>query len=65
VLPPQVVARIVIEAGVTEGWHRIAGSAGRVIGLDRYGESAPATELFRKFGFTAERIAEEARGLLA
>jgi len=56
VLPPQVTARVCIEAGVTEGWHRFAGPAGRVIGLDRFGASAPAEDLFKTLGFTPENV---------
>ncbi|MGH8224002.1 MAG: transketolase-like TK C-terminal-containing protein, partial [Woeseiaceae bacterium] len=65
VLPPEVTARVVIEAGVTGGWWRIAGSRGRVIGLDRYGESAPAEVLFEHFGFTVANVLEVAREVLA
>jgi transketolase len=56
VLPSGVTARVVIEAGVTETWWRYAGPGGRVIGLDRFGASAPAGELFKHFGFTAENV---------
>ncbi len=56
VLPSGVTARVVIEAGVTETWWRYAGPGGHVIGLDRFGASAPAGELFKHFGFTAENV---------
>jgi transketolase len=56
VLPAAVGKRVAVEAGVTAGWYRYVGSEGRVIGLDRFGESAPADELFKKFGFTAEHV---------
>ena len=56
VLPPGVTARVAVEAGVTEGWWRFVGEKGRVIGLDRFGESAPADELFEHFGFTAGNV---------
>ena len=56
VLPPHVGARVVVEAGVTGGWWRYAGAEGRVIGLDRFGESAPAGELFEHFGITAANV---------
>jgi len=56
VLPSGVTARVVIEAGVTETWWRYAGPGGHVIGLDRFGASAPAGELFKYFGFTAENV---------
>ncbi len=65
VLPAAVARRIAIEAGVTGLWHRFVGPQGRIIGLDRFGESAPAGELFRQFGFTAEHVAAAARELLA
>jgi transketolase len=64
VLPPAVTARIVIEAGVTDCWWRYAGSQGRVIGLDRFGESAPAGELFEHFGFTADKVVAIAKQTL-
>ena len=63
VLPSGVTARMAIEAGVTQGWYKYVGSQGKVFGLDTFGESAPAGDLFKEFGFTAERIAEEARSL--
>lgn len=65
VLPQAVATRVVIEAGVTETWWRYAGSGGRVIGLDRFGESAPADELFEHFGFSTENVVAVAKELLA
>ncbi|HEX7060946.1 MAG TPA: transketolase [Woeseiaceae bacterium] len=65
VLPGDVPARVVIEAGVTEGWWHIAGPAGRVIGIDRFGESAPAKALFQHFGFTVDNVVKVARKVLA
>ena len=64
VLPAAVTARIAIEAGVTDGWWRYVGTQGRVIGLDRFGESAPAGELFEHFGFTTGNIVAVAKDLL-
>jgi transketolase len=64
VLPAAVTARVVIEAGVTESWWRYAGPAGRVIGLDCFGESAPANELFEHFGFSTENVVAVARELI-
>ncbi len=64
VLPPGVTARVVIEAGVTETWWRIAGPKGRVIGLDRFGESAPAGELFEHFGFSTANVVSVAKDVL-
>jgi transketolase len=56
VLPPAVRKRISIEALTTMGWHKYVGFDGLAIGLDRFGESAPAEELFDAFGFTAEKV---------
>jgi transketolase len=65
VLPEGVTKRIAIEAGVTEGWWRHVGTQGRVIGLDRFGESAPAGELFEHFGFSVANVLKNAREVLA
>ncbi len=65
VLPASVTCRVAIEAGSTGLWYRFVGRQGRVIGLDRFGESAPAQELFAHFGFTAEHVAQAALDLLA
>jgi transketolase len=64
VLPAAVTARVAIEAGVTDGWWRYVGSRGRVIGLDRFGESAPAGELFEHFGFTTNNVVAVAKDVL-
>ena len=64
VLPPETAARVAIEAGVTQGWHRYIGDRGEVIGIDRFGASAPYKVLFEKFGLTADRLAEKALGLI-
>ncbi len=56
VLPDAITARVVVEAGVTGGWYKYAGTNGKVIGLDRFGESAPAGELFKMFGFTVDNV---------
>jgi len=60
---PRNVPRIAIEAGVTDGWWKYGVAA--VIGLDRYGESAPAPDLFKLFGFTADNVVAVARKVLA
>jgi transketolase len=65
VLPREVSARVVIEAGVSACWWRFAGPQGRVIGLDRFGESAPAEQLFEHFGFSAASVVNVAREVLA
>ena len=64
VLPSAVTARVAIEAGVTECWWRYAGPGGRVIGLDRFGESAPADELFEHFGFSTVNVVAIAKKLM-
>lgn len=56
VLPSSVRARVAIEAGTTALWWRYVGERGRVIGLDEYGASGKAPELYKKFGITAERV---------
>jgi transketolase len=58
VLPSNVTARVAVEAAVTDGWYKYVGLNGKVIGINRFGESAPADELFKTFGFTAEKVAE-------
>jgi transketolase len=61
VLPPAVTARVAIEAGSPMGWHRWVGSEGRIIGLARFGESAPATTLFENLGFSVNNVVARAR----
>lgn len=56
VLPPAVTARVAVEAGVTDGWHRFVGTTGQVIGLDRYGVSAPGPDAFEALGITATAV---------
>ena len=65
VLPPAVTARLAIEAGVPQGWHRYVGLAGQVIGLERFGASAPFKVLFEHFGFTVENVVARALAILA
>lgn len=64
VLPPEVRARLSVEAGTTPGWERYVGLDGLAIGVDRFGHSAPAGRLAKLFGLTAERVAERAEELL-
>ena len=64
VLPPDVWARVAIEAGVPQGWHRYVGDRGEIIGMTRFGASAPSKVLYEKFGFTVEKVVERALGLL-
>jgi len=56
VLPPAVTARVPVEAAASFGWERWVGSAGAVIGPDRFGASAPAEVLFEELGLTPERV---------
>jgi len=60
VLPPEVKARVTIEAGVSLGWHKYAGEKGVIISHDRFGASAPYKVLVEKFGFTVERVVDDA-----
>ncbi len=64
VLPPEIGARVAVEAASPLGWHRWVGADGRVVGLDRFGASGPAREVLSHFGFTAERVAQETLALL-
>ena len=61
VLPPQVKARVSIEAGVTDGWASLVGDQGRAIGVDRFGASAPAGQLFEHYGLTVEHVSQAVR----
>lgn len=65
VLPASVVARVVVEAGVTAGWESFAGDRGRIIGINHFGASAPGPELFEHFGLTAEAVSQAVRDTLA
>ena len=64
VLPESVKSRLAIEAGITNFWWQYVGSEGDVIGIDEFGFSAPANELFEYFGFTVKNITERARSLI-
>jgi len=64
VLPPDILARMSIEAGVTHGWHKYVGMDGESMGIDHFGASAPGEILLRNFGFTSENIVNKAKGLL-
>ncbi len=59
-LPPDVTARVSVEAGRTLGWERYVGAGGAAIGVDRYGASAPYKRIFEEYGLTAERVAQAA-----
>ena len=64
VLPPDIWARVAIEAGATLGWHRYVGERGEIIGMHRFGASAPSKILFEKFGFSVEKVVEKTLALL-
>ncbi len=61
VLPPSVRKRVTVEAGVSLGWERYAGDEGAIIGIDRYGASAPAPMIFKAFGLTTANVVEVGR----
>ncbi len=60
VLPPAVSARVAVEAGIAQCWHKLVGDTGKIVSIERYGESADYKTLFREFGFTAEAVAAAA-----
>jgi transketolase len=64
VLPPSVPARLAVETGVTQGWRKYVGDGGDVIGVDRFGASAPGKVVMREYGFTVENVYERAMKLL-
>ncbi len=64
VLPQDVAARLAIEAGVSQGWHRYVGLKGDVIALDRFGASAPGDVVMRELGFNVDNVLQRARALL-
>lgn len=64
VLPKNVRTRIAVEAGASFGWHKYTGMDGEVISIDNFGESAPAEELFKKYGFTVDNVVSKALNLM-
>jgi transketolase len=64
VLPSAVTKRVVVEAGVSDGWYKYVGFGGKIVGLDRFGESAPAGQLFKEFGFTVENVVKQVESIL-
>jgi transketolase len=64
VLPAAVTKRVAVEAGVTDGWWKYVGTNGKIVGLDRFGESAPAGQLFKEFGFTVENVVKNVEAVL-
>lgn len=65
VLPSSVRARVSVEAGLAQSWHKYTGTFGRNVSLEHYGASAPGDELFEKFGFTSAAVADAARDSIA
>jgi transketolase len=61
---PRGVPRLAIEAGVSDYWRKYVGLEGAVIGVDQFGESAPAADVFKLFGFTVENVIAQANKLL-
>ena len=64
VLLPDVAARLVVEAGTSQGWHRWGGDRGEYVCVDKFGASAPGEILFEKYGFTVDNVVEHAQKLL-
>ena len=64
VLPSSVTTRLAVEAGRSLGWERWVGTDGAIVGLDRYGASAPGDVVMKELGFTADRVVREAEALL-
>ncbi|OBK26776.1 transketolase [Mycobacterium asiaticum] len=64
VLPPSVSARVAVEAGVAQSWHKLVGDTGKIVSIEHYGESADYKTLFREYGFTAEAVAAAAEEAL-
>jgi transketolase len=65
VLPPNVHARLAVEAGSPQGWHRWVGQRGDVLGVERFGASAPGGEMLKQYGFTVENVVARAKALLS
>jgi transketolase len=64
VLPGNVTARVAVEAAVTDGWYKYVGLNGAVVGIDRFGESAPAGQLFEYFGFTVDNVVKAVNSVI-
>lgn len=64
VLPPAVSARVAVEAGIAQCWHRWVGDTGQIVSIERYGESADYKTLFREFGFTPQAVVAAAERAL-
>jgi len=64
VLPPEITARVAVEAGIRQGWDRYIGSKGRFVGMYSFGASAPFQQLYERFGITAESVVAEAKSAI-
>jgi len=64
VLPAKVSAKLAIEAGVSQGWHKYVGDRGDTLTVDRFGASAPGDDVFRDYGFTVENVIRKAKNLV-
>ncbi len=64
VLPPSITARLAVEAGVSQGWHRYVGDRGDVLGVERFGASAPGPAMLREYGFSVENVCQRALALI-
>jgi transketolase len=64
VLPSSIRPRLAVEAGLPQGWHRYVGDRGDIIGIERFGASAPGNVVMEKFGFTIDHVVERALALL-
>lgn len=64
VLPANVTKRVAVEAGISQGWHRYVGLNGVVVGVDKFGASAPFKKIYEEYGLTAENVAAQAKQLI-
>jgi len=64
VLPPSVAVRVAVEAGATQSWWRYVGPQGRVLGIDQFGASGKAPDLFRHYGLTTDNVTRAVEALL-
>jgi len=64
VLPSAVTKRVAVEAGIADFWYKYVGFNGRIVGMDSFGESAPADQLFKLFGFTVDNVVAKAKEIL-
>ena len=63
-MPAAVTKRVAIEAGIADFWYKYVGFEGRVVGMNSFGESAPADQLFKLFGFTVDNVVAKAKEIL-